>query len=232
MGENTKIEWATHTANWWIGCTEVSDECDNCYARILAARYGWAEWGNDKPRHRTKLGAAKLRSWNLKAKAAGERHRVFVNSLSDVCDPYAEQKWREEIIDAAIPCAFLDFLLLTKRPQNYREMFPVIPSNVWIGTTVGVKKSIARIKHLQAVPATVRFLSVEPLLEDLGELDLTGIHWVIVGFESGTKKRPFNLDYARSIRDRCKEQKVAFFMKQVDKVTPIPDDLMIRELPA
>lgn len=231
MGENTKIEWAKHTANFWIGCTEVSAECDNCYARILAGRYGWAKWGNDQPRHKTKLTLSKLKNWNRKAKEAGEVHRVFVNSLSDVCDPFVDQKWRDEIVDFAIPCAFLNFLLLTKRPQNFNSMFPFVPMNVWGGTTVGVKKSITRIKHLRESAFNVKFLSVEPLLEDLGDLDLTGIDWVIVGFESGQGKRPFNLDYARNLRDQCKEQGVAFFMKQVDKVTPIPEDLMIRELP-
>src|SRR4051812_20302695 len=102
MAENTKIEWATHTANFWIGCTEVSAECDKCYARSLAQRYGWAKWGNDEPRHQTKLTIGKLKSWEKKAIAAGERHRVFVNSLSDVCDKFFDQEWRNNIIDAVV----------------------------------------------------------------------------------------------------------------------------------
>lgn len=231
MAENTKIEWAHHTANFWIGCTEVSAECDHCYARVLAGRYGWAEWGNDKPRHQTKLTIGKLRSWDKKAKAAGERHRVFVNSLSDVADACAPQEWRNTIVDCALLTPNLNYLLLTKRPQNYTRMFDPPPGNMWGGTTVGVRTSIARIRHLRETNFKIKFLSVEPLLEDLGELDLSGIDWVIVGGESGTNKRPFNADWARSIRDQCKEQGVAFFMKQIDKVQPIPADLMIREFP-
>jgi len=102
MGENSKIEWCHHTANFWIGCTEVSAECDNCYARVLAGRYGWAKWGNDEPRHQTKLNIGKLKSWNSKAKTAGEIHRVFVNSLSDICDRFAPQAWREKVVDFAL----------------------------------------------------------------------------------------------------------------------------------
>lgn len=231
MAENSKIEWTTHSANFWIGCTEVSPECDNCYARVLANRYGWAKWGNEHPRHQTRLTIGKLHSWDKKAKAAGERHRVFVNSLSDICDAFVPQEWRENIIDAALQTPNLDYLLLTKRPQNYSKMFDVCPSNMWAGTTVGVKTSIARIRHLRETDFRVKFLSIEPMLEDLGGLDLSGIDWVIVGGESGGGKRPFNADWARSVRDQCKEQGVAFFMKQVDKVQPIPDDLMIREFP-
>lgn len=231
MGEFSKIEWCHHTANFWIGCTEVSAECDNCYARMLAGRYGWAKWGNDQERRRTKLTVGKLKSWDRKAALVQERHRVFVNSLSDVCDIYAEQEWRNDIVDASMQTPNLDYLLLTKRPQNYGSMFDLPTRNMWGGTTVGVKTSIARIRHLRNTDFRIKFLSVEPLLEDLGDLDLSGIDWVIVGGESGTKKRPFNCDWARNIRDQCKEQGVAFFMKQVDKVQQIPDDLMIREFP-
>lgn len=231
MAENSKIEWTTHTANFWIGCTEVSPECDNCYARTLAGRYGWAKWGNNEPRHRTKLTVGKLRSWDKKAQIAGERHRVFVNSLSDICDSFVEQEWRNDVVDYALQTPNLDYLLLTKRPQNYTSMFECPPRNMWAGTTVGVKTSIARIKHLRNTDFKIKFLSVEPMLEDLGELDLSGIDWVIVGGESGSGKRPFNADWARSIRDQCKAQGVAFFMKQVNKIDPIPLDLMIREFP-
>ncbi len=231
MAENSKIEWCHHTANVWIGCTEVSPECDNCYARVLAVRYGWAKWGNEHQRHQTKLTVGKLKSWDKKAQVVGERHRVFVNSLSDVCDSFVDQEWRNSIVDAALQTPNLDYLLLTKRPQNYSSMFDSPPRNMWAGTTVGVKTSVARIKHLRNTDFKIKFLSIEPLLEDLGELNLTGIDWVIVGGESGGGKRPFDCDWARSIRDQCKEEGIAFFMKQVDKVREIPADLMIREFP-
>lgn len=239
MAENSKIEWCHHTANFWIGCTEVSPECDNCYARDLAKRYGWAEWGNDKPRYETKLTVGKMRSWDKKALAAGERHRVFVNSLSDICDPFADQELRNNVVDAALQTPNLDLLLLTKRPQNYNKMFDLPPSNMWAGTTVGVKTSIARIRHLQEADFRVRFLSCEPLLEDLGTLDLTGIHWVICGGESGSKARPMQTEWAWNLRDQCVAAKVPFFMKQGSSANwkdyknfesfPIP--LQLREFP-
>ncbi len=214
MGENSKIQWCHHTANFWIGCTEVSPECDNCYARTLAARYGWAEWGNDKPRHETKLTIGKLRGWDKKALAAGERHRVFVNSLSDICDAFVDQELRNNVVDAALQCPNLDLLLLTKRPQNYSRMFDCPPRNMWAGTTVGVKKSVARIKHLQDTDFKIKFLSCEPLLEDLGTLDLTGISWVIIGGESGHGARPMMHEWAESLRAQCVAANVPVFFKQ------------------
>lgn len=147
MGENTKITWAHHTANYWIGCTEVSPECDHCYARELAKRYGWAEWGNDKPRHETKFTLAKLKNWDKKALAAGEKHRVFVNSLSDIADAFAPQELRDRVLYWSGLTPNLNHLLLTKRPQNYRKLFPMVTGNMWGGTTVGVRKSAARIDH-------------------------------------------------------------------------------------
>lgn len=232
MAENSKIEWCHHTANFWIGCHEVSPECDNCYARVLSSRYGWAKWGVDTPRHRTKLTVGKLKTWDKKALEAGERHRVFVNSLSDICDSAVEQEWRNSVVDYALQTPNLDYLLLTKRPANIPAMFGIPPRNFWMGTTVGVKRSLYRIDRLrESQNFTVKFLSCEPLLEDLGTLNLKQINWVIVGGESGGGKRSFNPDWARSIRDQCKEAGVAFFMKQWDKVREIPEDLMIREFP-
>lgn len=238
MGENSKITWCHHTANWWIGCTEVSPECDSCYARSLAARYGWAEWGNDKERHKTKLTIGKLQGWNRKAKAAGEYHRVFVNSLSDVCDIFAPPAWRDEIMDAALQTAFLNYLLLTKRPQNYSRMFPRPSVNMWGGTTVGVQKSLARIDHLRKSNFKIKFLSCEPLLEDLGEVDLTGIDWVIIGTESGTNRRPMKEAWANSLVRQCDAANVAVFIKQIEvngkvvhDITDFPIHLQRQEFP-
>jgi len=214
MGTNTLIEWAHHTGNIWIGCTEVSDECDECYARTLSEWRGWAEWGNDKPRHETKITLGKFLSWDRAAAATGEKHRVFINSLSDVCDPFAPDAWRQKLIAIAAQTTNLNHLLLTKRPQNFNKMFPAPLPNMWGGTTVGVKKSLSRIKHLQDTPFKVRFLSIEPLLEDLGVIDLDGISWVIVGGESGPKARPMHHAWARSLRDQCLAAGVPFFFKQ------------------
>lgn len=240
MGENTKIEWAHHTLNYWIGCTEVSPECDHCYARMLASRYGWAKWGNDEPRKQTALANRRQAfKWDRKAREAGEVHRVFINSLSDTLDPFAPNEWRGEIVQTAWETPNLHHLVLTKRPQNFTSLLSNRPDNIWIGTTVGTRKSLARVKYLQAAAAKVRFLSIEPLLEDLGTLDLSGIHWVIVGGESGQKPRPMELAWAWDIRDQCVAAGVAFFMKQGSQANwkdfknfesfPVP--LQLRQLP-
>jgi protein gp37 len=255
----SNIEWCDFTFNPWRGCTKVSAECDHCYAETLSGRNPktlgvWGKYG-------TRVIASESMwkqplKWNAAAEILNERHRVFCASLADVFEgfetmpedaPAAISGARYRLFALMANTPDLDWLLLTKRPDNmarffkhqgyhafndYRlatEQWPA--RNIWCGTSVGVQKTKHRIDELRKVNATIRFLSVEPLLEDLGEIDLTGIHWVIVGGESGGGKRPFDPDWARSIRDQCKEQNVAFFMKQWDKIQAIPDDLMIREFP-
>lgn len=240
MGTNSKIEWCHHTLNYWIGCTEVSAECDSCYARTLAGRYGWAKWGNDEPRHKTSLSTTrKVFAWDKQAALVGERHRVFINSLSDTFDAFVPQEWRDEIVLQAGNAPNLDHLILTKRPQNIDRLMPIKTANMWGGTTVGVKKSLARIDHLRNSGFAIKFLSIEPLLEDLGELDLSGIDWVILGGESGTNPRPMELAWAWAIRDQCVAARVPFFMKQGSQANwkdfknfdsfPVP--LQLREFP-
>ncbi len=174
MAENTKIEWATHTFNPWIGCTEVSPGCDNCYARELAKRYGWTEWGAHQPRVLTKdANWAKPITWNYKAGQAGRRDRVFCASLADVFDPEVPPEWRERLWALIAKTPNLDWLLLTKRPSAIRKMLPENWGqgwpNVWLGTSVEDQARAWRIEKLIEVPAVVRFLSCEPLL---GPLDL------------------------------------------------------------
>lgn len=240
MGERTEIAWCDHTLNYWIGCTEVSPECDFCYARILAARYGWAKWGNDQPRRKTADSTVRqMFAWDRKAAKDGVKRKVFINSLSDTFDATAPQEWRDEIVLNAGNTPNLYHLILTKRPHNIEKLMPLKTANMWGGTTVGVNTSKSRIRHLRDSSFAVKFLSVEPLIEDLGELDLTGIHWVIVGGESGHGARPMPVEWARSIRDQCREQGVAFFFKQgsqanwksYNKFEAFPEDLQIREFP-
>lgn len=218
MGENTNIEWAHHTCNFWIGCTKVSPECERCYAETLAKFHGWAKWGAKQPRHKTAPATVNnLRKWNRAAEAAGERHRVFINSLSDTFDKEVPQSYRDAIFDYALETPFLDYLLLTKRPENFEEMIPLSfwpGENIWGGVTVGVRKSMERIEYLRKSPFRIKFLSIEPLLEDLGTLNLEGIHWVIVGGESGAGARPMHPDWVRSIRDQCIAAGVPFLFKQ------------------
>lgn len=187
MGANTKIEWATHTFNPWIGCTEVSAACDFCYARTLAQRHGWAEWGNH-PRHRTSAANWKLPlKWNRDTEfreVDEPRPRVFCASLADVFDNQVPTEWRTDLWRLIRETPNLDWLLLTKRPQNVVKMLPGPCAarpwpwpNVWLGTTVeNQEEGDRRIPHLLAVPANVHFLSCEPLLGpiDLNRISLPG----------------------------------------------------------
>lgn len=259
MAENSNIEWTHHTHNRWIGCTKVGPGCDNCYAAAWDARGLQGQetrWGAHAAR--TLTSAANRRkplAWDRAAKAAGERHRVFCASLADVFDNHESilPEWRADlwVLIAATPN--LDWMLLTKRPGNIAKMLP--PDwghgwpNVWLGCTVVNQTEADRdIPKLLSVPAAVRFLSIEPLLEPVDLVGdqpesgfkpwLDGIHLVIVGGESGAHARvwPGLADAARSIRDQCKAAGVAFFMKQMAgawkaSMPPIPDDLMVREMP-
>lgn len=249
MAENSKIEWCNHTMNFWIGCQEVSDACDFCYARVQNEHWKWVNgWGPDGERRRTSASNwHKLRIWNRKAGEQGVRHKVFSNSLSDFFDNHKDVSIaRREAWHYIEQSPNLDFLILTKRPQNIRKMLPdpetgVKPwgdgwPNVWLGTTVeNQDEAERRIPHLLAVPATVHFLSCEPLLGyvDLHNLkyksgmdgwlsafndgawpQLGRINWVIGGAESGPNARPWHPDWARSLRDQCSAADVPFFWKQ------------------
>jgi len=231
MGANTGIEWAHHTFNGWIGCEKVSPECAHCYAEVWAKRYGRAEWGADKPRPNTSdENWNKPLAWDRAAQAANERHRVFSASLSDVFELRPDlDRWRERLWSLIERTQHgLDWLLLTKRPEHVRDMVPRAwladwPAHVWMGTTVGVQKSAEeRIPRLLEIPAKIRFLSMEPLLEpvdisrwtDPERVGRGGISWVIVGGESGGHFRPMEWDWVRAIRDACLKARIAFFLKQ------------------
>lgn len=166
MGERTGIEWCDHTFNSWIGCTALSSACDGCYAKVLVERWG----GDFGERRRTAPANWKEpRRWNRKAAEAGVRRRVFCASLADVFDNQVPVIWREDLWELIRETPSLDWLLLTKRPQNLAKMLPPDWAhgyrNVWLGTTTeDQEQAELRIPHLLAVPAAVRFLSCEPLL--------------------------------------------------------------------
>lgn len=238
MAENSKIEWTHATFNPWIGCTKVSPACDHCYAETLSkARLGVA-WGAGQPRRRTAASTWKAPlSWNRKAAKEGRRMRVFCASLADVFDTEVPDAWRDDLFALIDQTPNLDWLLLTKRPAVARKVMPPEPRpNVWLGTTVEDQKMAeVRIPHLLETPATVRFLSMEPLL---GSVDLTQwvhpfggtdeapcdrsccdtprgpLHWVITGGESGPGARPTHPEWFRSIRDQCAAAGVPFLFKQ------------------
>lgn len=256
MGKS-KIEWTDYTFNPWIGCTKVSDGCKNCYAETWAERYPkWRDtWGPQGVRQRTsEANWKKPLKWDKKAEAEGVRRKVFCASLADVFESREELiAYRGDLFDLIGNTPHLDWLLLTKRPENIPLMTPMEwwengkwPENVWIGTSVeNQEQADKRIPKLLKVPASVRFLSMEPLLGPVniltpvmkspdtvaGQLLRDWIHWVIVGGESGTNRRRMDLNWARLIRDGCKLAGIPYFFKQVDKVQEIPEDLWIREFP-
>ena len=190
MGEESSIAWTDATANFWMGCQRVSPGCEHCYAETLVTtRMRLPVWGPPKTteRHRTKSAWVDVPRWNRAAKRDGVRRKVFVSSLADVFEDHpAVAPWRMEALHLLERCRNLDVQLLTKRPQNIMRMVPAHwraawPDHIWIGTTVEDQRRVEeRIPHLLGVPARVRFLSCEPLLEsvDLTRLDIfTNDRW-------------------------------------------------------
>ena len=217
MGSNSRIEWTRHTFNAWVGCSKVSAGCTRCYAESLAKRTGLAIWGDSGTRHVTSDAYwREPYKWATAAGRLGERHRVFCNSLADVFEDRPDlsaprhRLWKL-ILDTRHS---LDWLLLTKRPENFNMIPLSLADSVWLGVSVEDRKNKHRIDILRQTPAALRFLSLEPLIEDLGELDLTGIGWVIVGAESGPGAWPMDEKWVRSIRDQCVDTDVPFFYKQ------------------
>ncbi len=284
--ENSHIQWTDHTQNFWIGCTKVSPGCAHCYAEARDKRFAEGiHWGKGSPRQRT--GPSNWRAplkWNrdaltmacgdcdpclaghAEACALGIKHpKVFCSSLSDIFDSEIPIDWFAEAMGVVKQCTALTWLLLTKRPELFRdriggalnylstkpatnELFSLvqwlqgwqsgneIPSNIWMGTSVENQEyADRRVPALLAIPAKIRFLSCEPLLGpvDLNEVPLedrcygpwegpkdnpvAGIHWVIIGGESGTNARPFGVDWARSLVEQCKAAGVAPFVKQLGR---------------
>jgi protein gp37 len=170
MAENSAIEWCDHTFNPWWGCTKVSPACDHCYADALDRRAGGAPWGAHAPRRRTKDWSGPMK-WNRRCEKLGIRERVFCASMADVFDNHRSilPDWRANLWSLIAATPHLDWLLLTKRPQNIAKMLPPTWGmgwpNVWLGTTVeNQTEANRRIPHLLDTPARVRFLSCEPLL--------------------------------------------------------------------
>lgn len=270
MGKNSSIEWCDHTFNPWIGCAKVSAGCANCYAETLMdTRFGRVQWGGNGTRQQTSpANWAQVRRWNAEAVRTDIRRRVFCGSLCDwLEDRHDTNAWRISLLELIELTHGLDWLMLTKRPENAvrliqqaagrsAENFFERNPHVWFGVSVeNQEQADKRIPYLLRIPASVRFLSMEPLLgpvdlaegghgwlfvDELASGQRTGVHWVIVGGESGHNARPMHPEWARSIRDQCQAADVACFMKQMGTVYAdgkgkgedcIPDDLMIKELP-
>jgi len=220
MGDQTAIAWTDHTFNVAWGCTKVSPGCKHCYAEEQSKRFGDDVWGPG--RERKTFGAdhwARPLTWNRAAERESRRHRVFSSSMADIWEDHPTITRERERLWAMIrrtPC--LDWQLLTKRPER---IAPTLPPdwgtgypNVWLGVSIENNQYVSRADHLRRVPAVVRFISYEPALGALLDLNLDGIHWVIYGGESGPNYRSHNIRWARDMRDRCAKAGVAFFYKQ------------------
>jgi protein gp37 len=217
MSLNSKIEWTDATWNPIRGCTKISPGCAHCYAETFAERFrGVAghpyEQGFDLRLIPEKL--AEPLSW-------GKSRMVFVNSMSDLFHEDVADAYIEQVCQVMVQVPRHTFQVLTKRSERMRDLlrtrlaFAALEAHIWFGVSVENRKhGVPRIEHLREAPAGLRMLSVEPLLEDLGPLDLSGIGWVIAGGESGPGARPMAIDWIRSIRDQCQAASVPFFFKQ------------------
>lgn len=255
MGDSTEISWCDMTFNPWWGCWKIADECKNCYADDLANRYAPGHWGRTAPRRF--FGDKhwnEPRAWNRKAERDGVRRRVFVGSMCDWAEVHPNPEMRAKMDEARMrlwrlinECSHLDWLLLTKRPEDAARHLPWIATpedwqsvgvtdgefgligkswpNVWLGVTAGTVASLRRVVPIaRAIPAAVHFISCEPLLEEIpmtawrdalaptkGEAP---VDWLIVGNESGHKRRPAEMDWVRTARDAATDFGVRFHFKQ------------------
>lgn len=233
MGADSKIEWTDHTFNPWVGCTKISPACAFCYAETWAKRTGQPHlWTGQRRRTSAANWQLPIR-WNRQADAEGRRYRVFCASLADVFDNQVPERWRDDLWHLIEQTPHLDWLLLTKRPQNVAKMLPDPRTgtrpwgdgwpNVWLGTTAEDQERYdQRWQHLAKVPARVRFISYEPALGPLIDLysGSTLPDWLIAGGESGPHARPAYPDWFRHIRDYCTSLGIAFHFKQWGEWVP------------
>jgi protein gp37 len=234
MGQQTSIEWTHASWNPVTGCTKVSPGCDHCYAAALAGRLLRTHYLAHPAAVQTRENAIDpfaVRLWpeRLNEPNRWKRpRRIFVNSMSDLFHRDIPEEFVLRIFEIMIECNRHTYQILTKRPSRVHRFLKrnsqlldgaCLPSHIWIGTSVENQMVAYRVAHLRLIPATVRFLSCEPLLGPL-TLDLADLHWVIAGGESGPGHRPMELAWARSIRDQCMDAGVPFFFKQVGGRTP------------
>lgn len=221
MSEETLIAWTDHTFNPWMGCTKVSAGCANCYAeRLVTGRMGIPVWGDKARRQRTNTPWQNVLQWNKSAESDRVQRRVFCGSLCDWAEDHPDaEAVRPDLWSIIRKCTSLDFQLLTKRPERIAQLLPSDWGengwpNVWLGTSIEDMRVADRADHLRRIPASVRFISYEPALGSLNELDLTGIDWVIYGGESGPGYRAEDKQWAREMDIKCRESGTAFFHKQ------------------
>lgn len=217
MSATSKIEWTDATWNPVRGCTKISPGCKHCYAETFAERFRGVknhpfEFGFDLRLVPEKLGDP-IR-WSTPRK-------IFVNSMSDLFHEEVSDDYIESVCRVMLAANWHTYQILTKRAERMSALLrtklkqSARAKHIWWGVSVENKsRGLPRINHLRSADASTAFLSVEPLLEDLGTIDLRGVDWVIVGGESGHGARPLHPDWVRSIRKQCRQQRVAFFFKQ------------------
>lgn len=216
MAQATQIEWTDATWNPVTGCTKISVGCDNCYAERFAERFRGVinhpfENGFDLTLRPARINQPL--KWR-------KSKNIFVNSMSDLFHKHIPFEYIDQVFNTMEQADWHVFQVLTKRSSRMRSYIRrrygegVVPKHIWVGVSVedGTKKS--RIDHLRDTPAAIRFLSIEPLIGEMGILNLDGIHWTIVGGESGPGHRDIKADWVRDILQQCLRQDVAFFFKQ------------------
>lgn len=216
MADRSKIEWTDATWNPVTGCTKITAGCDHCYAERFSERFRGVpghpfEHGFDLTLRPGRL--EEPRRWR-------EPRMIFVNSMSDLFHKDVPWPYIDKVFDTMEAASWHVFQVLTKRSPIMRDYLRAryagrsAPEHIWCGVSVEDVRAGSRIDHLKAAPATIRFLSVEPLLGPLGPIDLSGIAWVIAGGESGPQARRMDADWVRDLRDACLSQAIPFFFKQ------------------
>lgn len=253
--KDSKIAWTDNTFNPWIGCTRISEGCLHCYAESQDHRWGNDRWGKGKARKLTsKSNWDKVLVWNKEARESGKSVKVFCASMADIFDQEVSNEWRVKVFELIQMTPYLDWLLLTKRAYEQRNFinsnYPGL-RNVWAGVTVENQENEWRIDDLEKTNCAVRWISYEPAIGPLSIRKDILVDWIICGGESGNGARPFNLRWARNLRDQCKMNGKAFFMKQLganwhgetleenemdwkkkwDDPEEWPEDLRMREFP-
>ncbi len=210
---NSRIEWTEETWNPTVGCNKISAGCTNCYAEIMANRLQAMRVRGYEDGFKFTVMAERLEQPLAKKKPT----KYFVNSMSDLFHEEMPEKVLNKIFNTIMKTPRHIYQILTKREERMFDYFNGrrVPNNVWLGVTVeNRKEGLPRIERLREIDASTRFVSIEPLLENLGNIDLKDIDWVIVGGESGTKARPMKEESVIRIKAQCERQNVPFFFKQ------------------
>lgn len=222
MAEHSSIEWTDATWNPVTGCTKISRGCDNCYAERFSERFRGVKGHPFEQGFDLRLWPDRLShptSWK-------KPRRIFVNSMSDLFHKDVPREFIHKVFDSMEQASWHTYQVLTKRSSLLREVVndryvkEPVPSHIWLGVSVEDRQALSRVEHLRQSNASMRFLSVEPLIAPVGQMNLDGIHWVIVGGESGPGFRTLKADWAREVRDQCVNAGIAFFFKQWGGIRP------------